>query len=144
MKKTISTLLAVIMVLSVLFVVPFSASAQETQTAQTAVESEGYLYELLPDGTAEITESKISVYFVAAVFTYDHIAESGDFGLEVCDVSLDHPGAVEGAGLEGAVCGDSQSFHLSTGEHGIQFQCIAGDLGHGHIGPQQRQDLMQQ
>ena len=57
MKKTISILLAVIMVLSVLFAVPFSASAQETQTAQTAVESEGYLYELLPDGTAEITES---------------------------------------------------------------------------------------
>lgn len=59
MKKTISILLAVIMVLSVLFAVPFSASAQETNTAQTAVKSGDFEYELLPDGTAEITNSDV-------------------------------------------------------------------------------------
>ena len=54
MKKIISILLAVIMVLSVLFAVPFSASAQQTKAL---VKSGDYIYKLLSNGTAEITES---------------------------------------------------------------------------------------
>ena len=87
-------------------------------------------------GTAEIAESKISVYFVAAVFTYDHVAESGDFGLEVCDVGLDLVGLhdvcsdVAGKIFAGAFCGveETADFFVNGAELGFRILYIHGQL----------------
>lgn len=57
LKKTISVLLAVIMAFSVISAFPFTASAAEVESSNSVgVESGDYEYEILDDGTAEITK----------------------------------------------------------------------------------------
>ena len=87
-------------------------------------------------GAAEIAESKVSVYFVAAVFAYDHVAESSDFGLEVSDVSLDlvslHDVCSDVAGkiFAGAFCGveETADFFVNGAESGFRILYIHGQL----------------
>ncbi len=56
MKRIISLLIAVLMVVSVLFAVPFTAYAKDSQVAQSCAISSDFEYTVLPDGTAQITD----------------------------------------------------------------------------------------
>ena len=55
MKKLISLLLCVVMLLSICVAVPFSVSAMQVDVAHTSVVSGDYEYKVLSDGTAQIT-----------------------------------------------------------------------------------------
>ncbi len=56
MKKIVSLLLAVVIVVSVFFVVPSTAFALQSDVAQTSATSGDFEYIVLSDGTAEITD----------------------------------------------------------------------------------------
>ncbi len=58
MKKLLALFLAFVMVVSVFLAVPFTVSAKEIDVAQTSYTSGDYTYEVLSDGTAEITRYK--------------------------------------------------------------------------------------
>ncbi|MBQ9472707.1 MAG: leucine-rich repeat domain-containing protein, partial [Ruminococcus sp.] len=55
-KRIISLLLSVIMIMSVFSIVPFTAGAVEAEAAATAETEGDYKYDVLYDGTAEITK----------------------------------------------------------------------------------------
>ncbi len=55
MKRILSLLIAVLMVISVIFVVPFTAYAKDAQASQIPAVSGDFEYSVLSDGTAQIT-----------------------------------------------------------------------------------------
>lgn len=55
MKRYLSLFLAILLVASVVFSVQFTASAVDTDIAETSAIIDDYTYTVLPDGTAEIT-----------------------------------------------------------------------------------------
>jgi len=87
-------------------------------------------------GAAEVAECKVSVYFVAAAFAYDHVADGSDFSLEACDVGLDLVGLHDvgsdfaGVVFAGAFCGieETADFFVNVSELGFRILYIHCEL----------------
>ena len=102
MKKVLSLFLAVVMVMSVFFIVPFEAGAVEVDKAETSYTSGYYKYDILSDDTARITGytgSEISLTIPSAIDGYK-VTSIGGYAFYDCSdlISITIPDSVTSIG----------------------------------------------